>query len=271
MELFWITFTVFLSLLTVSLHELGHAWAMHRYRVPIDEISLLGMKIPGAPYLSFLYTLPGALRPTKISLHPFLVGAYVKGDIKTLESLPTRDQAFIFGAGPFVNFLYCLLVYGMLAFTHPSGDLGTVGAICVAIAALFTVFRTFVCRYGVLIIGILFTALILWSLFMVTAKDSGAVGGPVTIVSDMSSIYKANASVDNHLRGAILISVLVSLALGTTNALPLPPLDGGQIAHRYLSAWNAKAGTYFAGAGVIAFLVLIVTALSHDVGILIGR
>lgn len=271
MELFWIGFTVFLGLLTVSIHELGHAWAMRRYGVPIEEISLLGMKFFGAPSLSFNYTFRGAKDPTKISIHPFLIGAYVKGDTKALEALPAKDQAVIFGAGPFVNFMYCLVAYGLLEVTHPSGDFVVIGGICFALAALLITFRTLVCRYGVLLIGVLLSGLILSSLFTVSAGQTGAVGGPVTIVNDMSSIYQVNAEAGNQLRGAILISVIVSLALGTTNALPLPPLDGGQIAHRYLSAWNKKVGTYFAGAGAILFFALIVAALSNDLGVLFGR
>lgn len=240
MEFFWIALTVLLSLLTVSIHELGHAWAMRRHGVPVEEISLLGMQLSRVPYLSFNYTFAGAQNPTKISLHPFLIGAYVKPDSTAVDRLAVKDQAFICGAGPFVNFLYSLLAYGLLAVTHASGEQVTIGVICFVLASLLVIFRVAFCRYGVLAIGILLAVLILHSL-VISADDTAVVGGPVTIVSDMSSIYQTNAAATNHFRGAILISVIVSLALGTTNALPLPPLDGGQTARLYLSAWNKKS------------------------------
>lgn len=268
MEFFWVVFTVFLSLLTLSIHELGHVWALRRYGVPIEEISLMGMRLSRVPHLSFTYTFRGAENPTRIAVHPFLVGAYVKSDTGAMERLHVKDQAVIFGAGPFVNFLYSLIAFGLLAVTHPSGDQMTVGVVCFVLAALLLVFRTAFCRYGVLVVGVLLAGLILHALFIVRGGE--VVGGPVTIVSDMSGIYQANAAAMNHFRGAVLISVIVSLALGTTNALPLPPFDGGQAARLYLSAWNKKVGSYFTGVGFILFLVLIMAALSTDIGKLVG-
>lgn len=268
--MFWIIFTIILSLLTISIHELGHAWAIRRCNVSIEEISLLGIKLPRVPSLSFAYTFKGARKPTKISVHPFLIGAFVSPSETGMNRLTTKETAFVYGAGPFVNFVYCLIAFGLLSITTFSPGGTIVGAVCFSLAALLIVFRVFFCRYGVLAIGVVLAGFILASLLTAPAEVSGGMGGPVTIISEMSNVYQTNASAENQFRGAVYISILVSLILGTTNALPIPPFDGGQIAGVYLSAWNKKLGMYFTVFGGILFLLLIFSALSNDVRRLFG-
>lgn len=99
-------------------------------------------------------------------------------------------------------------------------------------------------------------ALVIWSL---TKDPLKSLAGPVGIVRMV-----AHSSVSIGM--AINMAAVISLALATCNALPLVPLDGGQIVQCLLR----KAGVSKNGmrayqlASVVIFIALIVTAFSVD-------
>ncbi len=268
----WAIFTVFLALLPVCIHEMGHAWALLRFGVQIEEISLLGIRIPRVPHLTFRYTFKGAAQPTAISVHPLLIGAYVKADRESQRALSLKDQVFVYGAGPFVNFVYSLVVFALLYLTSSHENSLVIGGLCATGALLLLLFRAFFCRYGVLAVGAVLLVFAIGSACIGPKQDTRTFGGPVTIVKDMSDIYKEKVAKEGDpLRVALAISAALSLALGMTNVLPIPPLDGGQMASLYMSAWSARLQRWYVTCGVLIFFGILVVALYGDVLTLFGK
>lgn len=263
----YVFLTVALCLFSISFHELGHAWANYTCRVPIREISLLGIKFPFVPSFRTGIRIPGQRMPTLVVAHLFIVGAYVVPEGYAFRRLGARDQAFIYGAGPFASFLYGLLMLSVGVLLQLETFRWWVLPALLGMIAVMIIFRKIFCRYIVLAIGITLLGLLIYS--MVSMPDAGnSMGGPVTIVQQGSQEYMKQAAQNNELRTAFNLAALLSFALGTTNALPLVSLDGGGMVKSYLSKLNVKAGSYFGMASGFVFLILIYFALSNDLGIL---
>lgn len=268
----WAIFTVFLALLPVCIHEMGHAWALLRFGVQIEEISLLGIRIPRVPYLTFRHTFKGAAQPTAISMHPLLIGAYVKADRESQRALSLKDQVFVYGAGPFVNFVYSLVVFALLFLIDYRENTSVMAGICAIGALLLLLFRTFFCRYGVLAFGVVSLVFTIGLVCVEPQQDTRVFGGPVTIAKEMSGLYKKKVEqTGSPLRVALLLSAVLSLALGVTNAFPIPPLDGGQMANLYMGVWSTRLQKWYTTCGVLIFFGILVASLYGDVLTLFGK
>lgn len=243
-------------------HELGHAWAMHSVGVKLTEIGL-GIPIPHVPHLRFNVKRKSG-EPFAICLHPLIVGAYVKmpdEELPRIKAMPYKNQSLIFGAGVLCNLLYTgvLLMIADLFFIGMPFTKMIIHwhfLLVTGITLLLIVGRKFFCRYLVFAMGIAMVGLVIWSL---TKDPLKSMAGPVGIVR-MVSHFSVNIGM------AINMAAIVSLAIATCNALPLIPLDGGQIAECLLcKAGISKNGLLlFRVVSVALFIALVITAFSVD-------
>ncbi|MDQ3180779.1 MAG: site-2 protease family protein, partial [Acidobacteriota bacterium] len=106
-----------------------------------------------------------------------------------------------------------------------------------------------------------------------SVKDAG-VAGPIGIVQIISQVVT-----DQGFVGLISILALISLNLGVFNLLPIPMLDGGQIAVLAIEGFLALFGLTLSMAikekiqlaGLAIILLLMVTVIFFDVSRLIGK
>ncbi len=106
-----------------------------------------------------------------------------------------------------------------------------------------------------------------------SVKDAG-VAGPIGIVQIISQVVH-----DQGFVGLISILALISLNLGVFNLLPIPMLDGGQIAVLAIEGFLALFGLTLSMAikekiqlaGLAIILLLMVTVIFFDVSRIIGK
>ncbi len=106
-----------------------------------------------------------------------------------------------------------------------------------------------------------------------SVKDAG-VAGPIGIVQIISQVVHEQGFV-----GLISILALISLNLGVFNLLPIPMLDGGQIAVLGIEGFLALFGLTLSMAvkekiqlaGLAIILLLMVTVIFFDVSRIIGK
>lgn len=106
-----------------------------------------------------------------------------------------------------------------------------------------------------------------------SVKDAG-VAGPIGIVQIISKVVSEQGFV-----GLVSILALISLNLGVFNLLPIPMLDGGQIAVLAIEGFlglfglslsmNVKEKIQLAGLAII--LILMVTTIFFDISRLFGK
>jgi regulator of sigma E protease len=106
-----------------------------------------------------------------------------------------------------------------------------------------------------------------------SAKDAG-LAGPIGIVQIISKVVSEQGFV-----GLVSILALISLNLGVFNLLPIPMLDGGQIAVLGIEGFLGLFGLSLSMAvkekiqlvGLAVILLLMVTTIFFDISRLIGR
>ena len=77
--------------------------------------------------------------------------------------------------------------------------------------------------------------------WLLTGKVSlTQLAGPVRIVSMMSEAVSYSPTLSLVLLNLLNISALISIALGATNLLPLPALDGGRLLIYFVEALRGK-------------------------------
>lgn len=252
--------TLVLGLLAITLHELGHYEAMRRCGVPVSEVSLLGFPVPWLPSLRI------TRGETVWSIHTLLLGAYVKPrHPESIEQLPLHQQLYINGNGIVVNIAYAFTLVGAHALitsytsAQPSYSIG--GIICIACASIIWFSRRLLV-YVIPILGIMATWLIVTELFAATPMQSmkAGNGGPVAVVVLLGSAHS--------IQQALHIAAAVSLCLALMNALPLVPLDGGNIVYAILKKGcnvPERFLSMYQTGGICAALCLIVYMLGLDV------
>lgn len=228
----------------------------------LSEIGL-GFPIPHVPHLRCKVKRKND-EPLAICLHPLILGAYVKMPDKEkahIEIMPYQDQSYIFGAGILANLIFAgaLLMMADLLFSSMSfAKLFTdwYFLLVAGITFLLIVGRRFFCKYLIVVMGAAMVVLIIWS---VTKDPLKSMSGPVGIVRMASYLSKSFGT-------AVKMAAIVSLALGTCNALPLVPLDGGLIVRSIMD----KAGF---GKSIIRaykiitfsiFITLVIFAFTSD-------
>lgn len=265
-----------LFILSVSLHELGHAFAMKKYGVQIREITLFGL---GPRLFGFeaIRIFPGI--PINVRLWP--VGAYVmpsEAGARTMEKLSLGCRADIFAAGPKVNFLMggvLILAAASLSFhlhvgnTEAIAGLGVGSLLCGLLLWKFPRVMGALLIPAIGIVGFIFLCVQIFSVSNVEEATS-VVNGPIGIGRMTLSLIGS----DSLLQEVYVILALggfISFGLGTFNALPFPPLDGGHIMVGVIRSlidneewWERNQG-YIITPLSIMLLVLFLVAIGSDI------
>lgn len=255
----FIALAIFLIIASIMLHELGHARAMHKKGVKFNRIGL-GIPIKFLPHLKFKFK---RWLDVSFELHLLIVGAFVgitsEGQ-KKLEKISFEDTSLILGGGIIANLLFAGILLTIVFFTAGSPFLDVITGLPFLICAgtmLFLIFgHNFFCKYLLLPIGLFFLGLVIW---YVVKDPFKAVIGPVGLVGLVGKF-----SID--FRGAVIIAGVISLALGLTNALPLYPLDGGQLFGSLLAKWTKNPNTQkiYNQVSGFAFMMLVAFAFYSD-------
>ncbi|HRH31563.1 MAG TPA: M50 family metallopeptidase [Candidatus Paceibacterota bacterium] len=259
--------TIILFMLSISAHELGHAFAFRRHGVPLQEISLLGF---GPTLFTFKIRKWFGDTPIRIKLIP--LGAFVKPVNNDYENnLKNHRKAHIMGAGIMANFLYAGILWGAIAIILPESEyLGAKIWVLACISIILGIFP----RFTWVIIPIIGTAILALLVFALTKNPAAFTqntGGAVMIVQEINKNAGAmiELPVQIQIMNAISFAAYLSISVGIFQALPFYPLDGGRIMVAYITQIfpvriREKCKTAMILITLVPLLALIITALSGD-------
>lgn len=222
--------TILVLLAVLTIHEFGHFVMCVRLGIPVKSLHL---GIPIGPQLRFrlgkyLFT---------ISLLPF--GAAVVVDNEAMWRAPLWKRVLIMLAGPGANF-FSVVIAGMIVSWSLAGALGGLAVIGVVAGVV-----------------IKFVAALIDGTIPLALAGSQVVG-PVGIVAQGGELV-ASGKME-----LFSLFAMISVWLGLTNLLPIPGLDGGQVATNILVSLGmprkwANTLTY-ACLGLLLVFVLAITA-----------
>lgn len=277
--IFFSLLAVLLALLSISIHELGHALRMKKWGISMAEISLLGF----GPVV-WQTTWPQIFGTTPIRLRLVPLGAFVEPDAKgqeVFESLSYSKRTDINGGGIIANLVYALVLFVPFVWL---ADVSTIAksaveqeslyqnllilsATALGVASFLIVGSRVVSAYLFPVLGILILAALVYGVLSVTSyrELQQGIGGPGALAEYGAGTYTYYGG----LRGALATGALISIALALTNLLPFFPLDGGQILSDVIKLWTPNRfkhlHRYVQGVMLVPFLLLIITALSNDI------
>jgi membrane-associated protease RseP (regulator of RpoE activity) len=246
-----------LTILSLMFHEAGHAIAMMRRGVEIEEAGLgwpLGKRLK--------ITLRPRFLPFPVVITPLLIGAYVRPSKKgqeRIEELSYKDQAVISGAGIIANVLFgamLVIIAGLVAFFNPAADMLrvlTVIGVSAAVGAVFWQGRRWI-SYVMPVLGVASLALIVVAL----ARSLDSVGGPIAVYQTAES---AKGAVD-----ALLTAAALSVGFALINMLPFSPLDGARTVSALLVRRGlVRTNEWFTVGGTVVFVMFFVFMIGKDV------
>lgn len=205
-------------IVTVTVHELGHAIVAKKYGVKIRNISLFGL---GPLLVSWKSSFFNGAR---IGIAPIPYGAYVSFDEDSFERLSRKALDDISFAGPHMNFVTCALAGILYVFFFEVSRPLFIATVLSALLMFRPVKLIFL--YGILpFVSLHFIWFMLTPDSMSVAIDKGFV---TNIVSN--NFFDTN----NFVRNFLYNLVVINLILGIGNMLPIFPLDGGHIAKRMI-------------------------------------
>ncbi|MGQ9824783.1 MAG: site-2 protease family protein [Desulfotomaculales bacterium] len=226
--------SVVLSVLTLAaatlVHEAGHFLAARALKIPVKEFS-----VGFGPALFKTQKKNG----TVYALRPVLLGGYVVPERGAVEGSALWKQLLVYLAGPAANAACAVAV---VAAAVAWALAGSVPALMLPVKAVLG--------------GCMFLKLI--AVHAAGCLHSGglSVSGPVGMVAWLGEMAKSLSG-----PAALLPAALLNLALGLTNLLPLPALDGGRALmalFRVPPAWQERA----AGA-CLGLLLLAAAAVTY--------
>lgn len=236
-----------LIVLSLVLHEAGHAVAMVRRGVTIKEAGL-GLPLPDR--LSLLWQpkfLPFPIRITPIPLLAY-VEPTEEGN-QQIKQMSYKDQASCYAAGVTVNLLFAFgLLAGVVLYKGNFGLLTYYLAMIVVVVLLRRIIAM-----AMPLISLIVTVLVVDALIASHENVMGPVG-IVQVVSD------TNGWTEVFVRAAV-----VSAGFGMFNALPLLPLDGGRVTYSLLQMLKLRTvSRVFMPVTACIFAVFVVFILVND-------
>lgn len=245
--IFFIVVGFVLLVVAVSAHEIGHALAMRRYKIPIENITLFGV---GPKLFSFKISFWKKFKNIPFLVRLLPIGASVEVTDEGQEELSNLlfvEKAHIHSAGIMVNYF---LGFGFLAFVSfmEGGTLFSI-VLFAALALFFLMTRySFILVY---LIGIATTIFILYRLFGHLDEFSQESGG---IVSAGKLIIDQSVNLISTLK----LAGLLNIAIGSINTIFLMPFDGGRLAVDFLQRiFNKKHGHTIENLYYITILIFI--------------
>lgn len=238
---------LFLICLSVSLHELGHAFAMRRYGLQIKEICLIGL---GGPRL-FSFRVRRLFGETPITIRAFIFGGFVMPtsfSSRRVYCIDYSKAGHIYAGGIAINFLLGALLFLTHSVIKDSLDTGMVWIISVlfllGIAPKYT-FRLYP------LLGLMLLVLIYKDLMYDTGYPAGTSG---SLINTIRYMVLKNGSLNETL----YLGGLISVALGVINCVPVLPSDGGKIIERMLCSISYPHRKLIIGVYKLAIIPLII-------------
>lgn len=262
----FIAMAVVILLLAIAVHEFSHAVAMRHYGVSIKRAGL-GFPVPPM----FSVRIPRISFPITFSWT--LIGAYVEPTtegVERMKKLPYRKQAVIYGAGVVANLLMGLVFFALLVLLSSGFTLEEQLArllIGVVVFVIITRFISIFCSFVIIPLGLALFVFVAFMIIQAIIVDpanavatgaNGNVGGPITIVK--------MAIGTQTFFDVLLWGWFISLALATTNMLPLSILDGGRIFQAAVKELvGEKAATISMTITSVIFIAFIFFVLAGDI------
>ena len=238
-------------MVAMIIHEFAHAFVMRKYGIAIESF---GIGFPIIP-ISLDIRLGSS---TVLHIHPILIGAYVEpangGDVK---NLPFRQQSEIYAAGVFWNIITVAILAMVTGILNGSFPLIFILLITAGVAVGIPYFSKYLAPL-VPVFGAAFVGFAVYGMINTSGGgDVPAVVGPVGIVNMLGS---SSLSFFQML-------FVISLFLGLTNMIPIPPLDGGQIFIAFLKKIGVpqRVISGMSHLGVIMLIGIILFATVGDI------
>jgi membrane-associated protease RseP (regulator of RpoE activity) len=203
--------------LTVVVHELGHALAAKKLGVRIVSISLFGLG-------PLLISWPSKFfNGARMGFGPLPYGAYVSLNETDMKRLKTEGQDDISFAGPHMNFVAGTLVGCLYMLCYGTTKVALI-ATCISAALTLRPVKL-IALYAVLP----FVALYVIGDLLRFESMSKSVNEGFFAVAEAKKFFDMN----DFVRKFLLSLTLLNAGLGVLNMLPVYPLDGGHVAKRY--------------------------------------
>jgi membrane-associated protease RseP (regulator of RpoE activity) len=242
---------LFIITFVIISHEIGHAIEMRSNGVAVEVISL-GLDFDFIPTYDFtLESVPG----TTFRISPFLVGGYASADAEamSIERLSYDGSIAISRAGIGINFItgfLFILLGGLLHWKKPSGVL----LIFLGVLAAFTI----VVYALPLLLPVLSLPIIALEIrgFIKHLKEPEKkhIFGFWDI---LRFLYESTKSLKDYFYA---IGVL-AMGVGGFNILPVFPLDGGKILHRYIATHSEHAAHLYERGCLVFIIIVLFVAL----------
>jgi Zn-dependent protease len=222
--------------------------------VRVVRISLFGFSDIGFISVPVTIRLPIRakwLPDTEWVIHPLLpLGAYVIPNEQDAARVSRAQDLYISGMGPLTNFIFGLALIGLTVAVAPEwfvtrGDTTSVllyGGLLISIVAAMWVlwrYRLFFCRRLLLSVGIVSLVLTVVIITFMTHAERMELLAAVGFLTSIKDFYIwsqefASYGVKDMIAYALLMSAVMSIALGACNLIPLLPLDGGHMMNHYV-------------------------------------
>lgn len=258
---------------TVIAHELGHAFAMRACGVRVETISLLGF--PGLGTIN-LHIKSKWFPNTMWVVHPLVLGAYVEANEADMLPLAYKDQQYINGMGPMLNFIVGIpcMAMGIAVLAAERGSLSAflfAAAVMIAACAiswLLWVLRRLLIEYAFMLIGGIALAFVFKHGFEMSSADLiKSAAGPlstVAIVHEGSKQVSGTELVET-ISYCLFMTGIFSIGLGLLNLLPIPPLDGGNMIMQFMDSLLPKwASRVYFGLGTVCVAGILLLSLWND-------
>jgi membrane-associated protease RseP (regulator of RpoE activity) len=243
----WTSIAVLFLLIIVCAHEAAHALVLKRLGFPIVEAGL------GFPFKPRYVRQPSRRIPFRLSLSPWLLGAYVEPDPKRqkeIEALPYVDSAWYSGAGVVANFLLGGIMWVLLDVIDSHW---TMASIVTAGTAVLWFGRRQVAAYVLPVLGIPTLLGVVYSLVVSVGQPQGPVG--------LGRLMESSTWYD-----ALIIGYLLTMSLGILNLIPIYPFDGGRIADAAFGhLLGTKAAQRFRAVTGVLMMFLVVYSIGSDI------